>query len=288
MNFQQILFPVDFSDRCSAAAKYVAAMAASFGSKITLLHAVDDPLKWYGSPNPVSVVEIDVPRVLKESSESLRRFAEAEFPGSDVAIRAELGDPADLIERTAKALKANLIMMPTRGRGRFRSALLGSVTTKVLHDLPIPVWTEIHQEATLPQHHLPIRNLICAIGLEPESAGVLRWASAFASHCNATMCIVHGIPVSELLLGPYSEIKLPDYMEDFARAEIQKLQREAGTSADVWLEAAPIAKVVREAAVRRSADLVVIGRGEVGHFAGRMRSHTSSIIRESPCPVLSL
>jgi nucleotide-binding universal stress UspA family protein len=269
-NFQQILFPVDFSDRSSAAAKYVRAMAASFKAKVTLVHAVE------------------APRVLEESETSLKRFAGAEFPGFDVATLSELADPADLIERAVSTFKADLIMMPTRGRSRFRSALLGSVTAKVLHDLPIPVWTEVHQEAPLSEQHLPIRNLIAAIDLGPESADLLRFASDFAGHFGAVMRIAHGVPATEMLLGKYSEIEPPDYMEDFARTEIAKLQGEAGTSAEVWLRNAPIAEVVRDAALRQQADLVIIGRGEIGHFAGRMRAHTYSILRESPCPVLSL
>jgi nucleotide-binding universal stress UspA family protein len=135
---------------------------------------------------------------------------------------------------------------------------------------------------------LPIRNLIAAIDLGPESAAVLRFASDFARHSNATLRIAHGIPATEMLLGKYSELKLPDYIEDFARAEIEKLHGEAATSAELSLENAPIADVVRNAGLQQRADLVIIGRGEIGHFAGRMRAHTYSIIRESPCPVLSL
>lgn len=288
MTFKSILFPVDFSDRAPAAAKYVRAMAASFDSKVTLVHAVEDPIMWYGSTDPIKVVEIDLPRLIEESKQSLRRFADTEFPGVEVAIQSELADPADLIVRTGETAKADLIMMPTRGRGRFRSALLGSVTAKVLHDIPIPIWTEVHQEATLSDAHLPIRNVICAIDLGPESLSVLRFASDFASHCKATLSIAHGIPVTEMRLGKYSEMKLPEYMEDFAREEVEKLQGEAGTSADVWLASDPIGDVIRDAAVRHGADLVIIGRGEIGHFAGLMRAHTYTIIRESPCPVLSL
>ncbi len=286
--FQRILFPVDFTDRCAAAAKHVRAMAASFNADVTLVHAVDDPLKWYGAPDPEAVVEVDIPRVREESGQSLRNFAQTEFPGFDIPIVSDLGDPADLIERISKTVNADLIMMPTRGSSRFRAALLGSITTKVLHDLTIPVWTDAHREAALADGNLPIRSVVCAIDLGPESVGALRFAAEFARHFGATLGIAHGIPVTEMLLGRYSEIEPPMYMEDFARAEIEKLQSEAGTSAEVHLESAAIATAVRNAAIERSADLVVIGRGEIGESAGRLKEHTHSIIRESPCPVLSL
>jgi nucleotide-binding universal stress UspA family protein len=286
--FHHILFPVDFTNRCSAAAKHVRAMAASFNANITLVHAVDDPLKWYGAPDPEAVVEVDIPRVREESGQTLRKFAQAEFPGSDIPIVSDLGDPADLIERISKSVNADLIMMPTSGRGRFRAAILGSITTKVLHDLTIPVWTDTHREAALPEQSLPIRSVICAIDLGPESVGALRFAAGLAHHFGATLCIAHGIPVTEMSLGRYSGIEPPMYMEDFARIEIEKLQSEAGTAAEVRLESAPIATAVRNAALERGAGLVVIGRGEIGESAGRLREHTHSIIRESPCPVLSL
>jgi len=42
--FKTILFPVDFSDRCVGAARYVRAFAARYESSIILLHVVELPL----------------------------------------------------------------------------------------------------------------------------------------------------------------------------------------------------------------------------------------------------
>jgi nucleotide-binding universal stress UspA family protein len=36
------------------------------------------------------------------------------------------------------------------------------------------------------------------------------------------------------------------------------------------------------------ADLVLIGRGTLPRFAGRLRSNVYAIVRDSPCPVLSI
>jgi nucleotide-binding universal stress UspA family protein len=45
---------------------------------------------------------------------------------------------------------------------------------------------------------------------------------------------------------------------------------------------------VREYALRTQADLVVIGRGHTQRALGRLRTHAYSILRNSPCPVLSI
>jgi len=70
--------------------------------------------------------------------------------------------------------------------------------------------------------------------------------------------------------------------------EIQKLRREAGTDAELCLEAGDVSKIVRGEALRHAADLVIIGRGHIQETLGRLRTHEHVIIRESPCPVLSI
>lgn len=111
MTFQRILFPVDFSNRGHAAARYVRGMAESFHSKVTLVHAVADPVKWYGERDPIKAAEIDLPRVLKEAEQSLRQFAEAEFPGDEIALVSELDDSAELIEGDRSPTSAGSLPM---------------------------------------------------------------------------------------------------------------------------------------------------------------------------------
>jgi len=54
------------------------------------------------------------------------------------------GDPAQQIVEYARTTDVDLIMMPTHGYGRFRAALLGSVTAKVIHDSLCALWTSAH------------------------------------------------------------------------------------------------------------------------------------------------
>jgi nucleotide-binding universal stress UspA family protein len=49
-----------------------------------------------------------------------------------------------------------------------------------------------------------------------------------------------------------------------------------------------VAQAIREAALATQADLVVLGRGVRHEAFGRLLSKSYEIIRQSPCPVLSL
>jgi nucleotide-binding universal stress UspA family protein len=57
--------------------------------------------------------------------------------------------------------------------------------------------------------------------------------------------------------------------------------------ATLIVESGEIARVVDAAARTTGADLLVIGRSRQ-HGLGRLRTHSYAIIRESPCPVLSI
>ena len=47
-------------------------------------------------------------------------------------------------------------------------------------------------------------------------------------------------------------------------------------------------KVVSGVAAQESSDLLVIGRGLDSSMAGRLKAQAYAIVRQSPCPVLSV
>jgi nucleotide-binding universal stress UspA family protein len=69
--------------------------------------------------------------------------------------------------------------------------------------------------------------------------------------------------------------------------EIAGFQKEAGTALEVTVEGGQSSHVIRDAASKYSADLVMTGRGKLHETFGRLRTNTYAIIRDSPCPVLS-
>ena len=60
---------------------------------------------------------------------------------SDTTITSELqeGDPASVILEASSAGKYDLIIMGSRGIGKFKELVLGSVSSKVVHHSSCPV-----------------------------------------------------------------------------------------------------------------------------------------------------
>ena len=77
-------------------------------------------------------------------------------------------------------------------------------------------------------------------------------------------------------------------MTDRAKKDIEKILRDVRAHADVKMETGDISKSVAFAAESLNADLMVIGRGAAAGVLGRFRTNAYAIIRQSPCPVVSV
>jgi nucleotide-binding universal stress UspA family protein len=286
-NLKHILFPVDFSEQNCSVAPYVACMASRYGARVTVLHVVEIPTGGYPEwPAQASLVDFE--DVATERKQRLDSFLNSEFQ-SVAASRVMLeGDPARMISEHADRHNVDLIMMPTHGYGPFRRFLLGSITAKVLHDVKCPVWTSAH----LPERAAPpagYRSMLCAVDLTPKSVSLIQWAAAFAREHGATLRLLHAIPAAEPTGGIDIEGKrFRAMLVEVAREELAKMQQQAKMNLEVPVEAGDVAPVVHRAAELHHADLVVIGRGVMQEVFGRMRTHVYSVIREAPCPVISV
>ncbi len=287
ITFQRIVFPVDFSARSEAVVPSVQAMVKRFGSGLTVLHVVDlPPIVGIAPPEAAAwATLIGADRLRENGKIALERFITREFPGTQLKAESGEGDPATVIADYARDSGADLIMMPTSGLGPFRRFLLGSVTAKVLHDATAPVWTGVHSEEIAAHPPDRWKHALCALGDDARDLPVLRWAAEFAAEQKLDIRLVHAVPGSE---GCEDNPSLREFLFSVARERIDKLQAEAGTDFEVCLHGGNVGGAVRQAAIGHSADIVVIGRGVIQKPFGRFRSGAYAIIREAPCPVISV
>lgn len=276
VNFKRILFPVDFSARCKITAPHVAYYARRFEAEIVLLHAEVFPVEPY-------VWEPQTERLTR----MLAEFLVDELAGLTVDRHVTKGDPAHEIASFARNARTDLVMMPTHGRGPFRRFVLGSVTAKALHDVACPVWTTAHADEEHVLTPMNLVNVLCAVDLDDAGIHTLRYAGNFARGTGARLTVAHAVPAIETLPESYMEMDLHGDLIAAARDRLSDMQEPAGCQAAICVGAGPIARFVSHAAKAHNADLVIIGRGADGFF-GRLRTHDYGIIRECPCPVLSV
>jgi nucleotide-binding universal stress UspA family protein len=288
LRFDTILFPVDFSDRCRGAARYVEAVAGRFQSRLVLLHVLETTI---GQPGDLDfgglATSLQWEDRTARAQQLLDDFGAPEVAHLNVARRLESGDPARTIIRVAREENAGLIAMPTHGYGGFRRFILGSVTAKVLHDAACPVWTGVHMENAPTLEAISIRSIVCALDLSARSPEVLAASAWLANEYGARLTLVHAVPGTEAIPERILDCELRRHLIAQARERLQTLAAEAGAETGVAVESGEAARVVDTVVRRESADLVVIGRGQHSGF-GRLRTHAYAIIRESPCPVLSI
>jgi nucleotide-binding universal stress UspA family protein len=272
MRFQKILFPTDFSEPCDRIAPCVAAVQRIMYARLTLLHATDAGVSTNGP-----------------ATERLRQFARRHFCSNETPdppdLVVEPGGAAQAIAGCVEARQIDLVMMPTHGYGAFRRALLGSVTTKVLHDLNCAVWTAAHAEKAPVS---AVRHILCGIDEPESSVALLASAVRIAAAFGATLRIVHAYP--DFAGTPeerYARV-LPPSAESSIRNKMETLQERAGVSVPVVVARGEVNDVIAETARRCEADLVIAGHGSFGGFLVGVRSHLYYVIRSSPCPVLVL
>ena len=274
---RKILFPVDFSPSCIGMAAYVKQAAEIFSAEVTLIHVCDleshNGFELYvRTPNEIAQEHWEI------GQNKINSFVSSLFPKETCRRILRTGEVANLIVAAAKENHADLIIMPTHA-GRFRRMLLGSTTAKVLDGADCPVLTAEHA-ATIAPRPLEHKTWLCGIDLTSDAERVLRLAHNAAIQAGARLSLVHVIPTSGV------ETMTAD--KQLARQSIRTLQERLGSDARALILHGEIREQLVNAARDSCADVLVIGRKLRTDSFGRVLDLSYSVVRDSPCPVVSV
>jgi nucleotide-binding universal stress UspA family protein len=224
-------------------------------------------------------------RVSKVSAE-LDVFIAEHLQGLNANREVLQGEPAESIVSYCEKHDTDLVVMPTRGRSPMRHFILGSVSAKVLHDIGCPVVTGIHLDREFGFPKFRVGRVLVAVDLGPRSITVLQWGAEIAREFQGDLHVVHVLP------GGNSETHRSNGAAHIshARMALEELLESVPSSTPIQsvIRSGEPHKEVAQAAGALRADLVVIGRGTSGGVFGRLRAQSYGIVREAPCPVLSV
>lgn len=287
LSIKHILAPIDFSDRSRAAVTQASELARLFEAELTLMHVVPtvQTPSTYRSPAEIAKSEktqIEASHLLEAK---LKSMATDIAPAANAVLAA--GEPARCIEDYVAAHDVDLLVMATHGLGGFRRYLLGSLTSKVLHDLEIPIATGAHLVAS-PEASRGMENIGCAVDLQDEARceRILRWSHDLAKLNDATLTVIHVPPAVDSSLMFASDAR--DAVLDQAAKDMTAMLAKLDLAADVVIETGEPMAVVAKEVERKGCDVLVIGRTarrgpfRVGHADGY------ALIREVAVPVFSI
>jgi nucleotide-binding universal stress UspA family protein len=135
--YPRILIAIDETPASAFALRHAVPYAVDQRSHLTLLTVVPPP------PRAVAAAGVS-PRQIADEMEGeaaahLRHVAATLPQELSVTTVLRHGDPAEEILGLLREQPVDLVCMGARGRGRVTGALLGSVSTAVLHHSPVPV-----------------------------------------------------------------------------------------------------------------------------------------------------
>lgn len=278
-----IVVGIDPSPSGTAALEWAMREAMSVGAS---LHAVR---AWTHSAYAVEAYIYTSADVEPQGSKDAQLLADEQL-----ALVAERVPGADRIQRSASALfgaasqvlieqakGSVMLVVGSRGHGALSRAVLGSVSSSVLHHATGPVTTVPEprdSDGSAPR-------VIVGVDHSPAALAALAAAADQARRRGASLIPVY---VHEPIDMPLGGEHAPDLalLEGSERHKLNAAAQAAG-GVDIRAEVLVGNPVVELLATARPQDLLVVGSRGRGGFAGLLLGSTSTqISQHAPCPVL--
>ncbi len=281
----RIVVGVDPSPSGAAALEWALREAVSTGSS---LHAVR---AWSPSAyamevyalNPTSLDPAESMRAQLDADEQLKLAAER-VPGADtidLSATAVLGSASQVLLQ--QAASGDMLVVGSRSHGALSRAVLGSVSSAVLHHASGPV-TIVPEPPESSSDGTPPRVIV---GVDHSAASLAAMAVA-VEHARRLKTTLVPVYVHEPLEMPRGGPHPPDLalLEESERRHLEAAAKAAG-AADVHADVLVGNPVVQLLATVRPQDLLVVGSRGRGGFAALVLGSTSTqLAQHAPCPVL--
>lgn len=292
---KRIIAATDFSDDSKLAIFYGQRLAKEFSAKLFVCHVLSVPTG-YGEALPDPVIHQS--RLMDQAAEQFFRMMEGQPIDWEPVV--SVGGAASEITRVAEEKKVDLVICATHGRSGLKRLVLGSVTERLMRSLPCPVLVVRPQTEDVglsARGDIKFKRILAACDFSPDSNLAFQYALSLAQEYLSELHVVHVIepPVYKHML---QTTKLED--QDDSRQHLRAVLKEELSGmipedARNWckpvtalLAGQPYDELTKYAVVNEM-DLVVLGlRGHSIMETPLMGSTTARVIRQAPCPVLSV
>lgn len=141
LEFRKILCPVDFSNVSRRGLQGAVRIAQAFDADLTVLSVIPH-LSWLGAAVETGALVGAQQQHAADWEAEFEAFLEkSDFGGTKWTRELMSGTPAREVVAAARQKEADLIVMGTAGRSGLARMMMGSVTQRVLQDLPCSILT---------------------------------------------------------------------------------------------------------------------------------------------------
>ena len=293
---KRVLVPVDFSEASEKAVRYGLSLAVELSASLVLEHIVPSPAALtYAFPMETRA---PTPEQMSEMRARLETLIDIDYRRSiPTECIVKVGDVAD--ELIAATASADLTVMGTHGRRRFKRWILGSVTESLLRRIHIPILTVAHLD---PEHEMksvgpvPLRKLLYATDLSPAAGDATGSVIAFAAEFSAELIILHVMPEPGWSYGvEVVPLDIETRTSEFRKGLIRRLETSVPEPArsDPRVRTELVAGVPHETILRvadqERADMIVLNlQSKAGLERALLGSTAERVVRSSHLPVLSI
>jgi nucleotide-binding universal stress UspA family protein len=289
-----ILFATDFSDSAEQAYPYAVALTKALNGRLLLLNVLQVPMEM-DLEYPVN--ELYLKQLGGESWIELQRIERmAQEDGLVTALRQMVGEAAHCIDEAAAEEAATLIVMGTHGRTGLSRLLMGSTAEKVVREAPCPVLTVRPTEGARSPDSRRRSDIDCVLvplDFSDFSQAALEFATLLAKKLSARVRLIHALEATSYPLD-FSLMHITDEKahQSAVRARLEELAsavRADGIPTDIRCQVANPAELILAESKVAAGYLIVMGtHGRRGLSRLALGSVAESIVRQAPCPVLTV
>lgn len=270
---RNVLAATDLSESNLPALRHARLFGDRFGAHVTVVYC--DPIV-YPVSSPEAMFIAPPPEHYQELRADVARYVAEVMAGRPYEVIVTTGDAIPAILETAEERSADLIVMGSHLRHGWRRALIGSISSGVLHGSHCPVLTVASQFAPATARKLEVTKVVCPVNFSDVSRDALRAASRVAEVFGAELVVVYVTEPSET----------PAVDEQTVRRWVAP-ELQAVCSFRELLVRGTAAERVLDCADDVRADLLVIGaQHKLFRDATIIGTTTERLIRFSSCPVL--
>ncbi|PYP90627.1 MAG: hypothetical protein DMG65_10975 [Candidatus Angelobacter sp. Gp1-AA117] len=283
IQLKRILYATDFSEASRKALPMVAAVARKYHARVFLAH-IWQPIPYpMATPEALTALEQLQEREVRKDAEELSPLPQ--LSGLEVEIVTASGDPREELQHIVHDRNIDLAILSTHGRTGFRHLMMGSVAEELFRNLPCPVLTIGPHIADRFTENTPIREILFATDLSPESRAVFPFLAALADEYDARITVLHVLPEETGTNPDVRRLSAPlrDHMEQMFRDEVAPMCK-----VDFVIDSGDAAEKILAYARYLNAELIGFGVRHTSDIVTHLQKTIAyCVVMQAECPVLT-